>query len=431
MVGYFIQSFKVFFLVCIAFMSRPIRSKCCSYLTLNASRSTDRFVSKPPYRLTGNIAPPLYVLLSDPGGPTDTEPGEFGPTLIQTSDTPSTPTSMPRKRKREQAYFDSPSGSLVFSGFDKDGIPRRPKKLRKLRFDPSFTPEGGKSGREVVQGAGLDWLRDPHDAFKDDGNFSDEDGQHRGAGTLRGYLTTVRSPDTPDRPLTNERPSARYRRLSADEHLSKSTPVSSPATSIDKQEKMLSVRTIDFTNLPPPTRRWRFPEADGTKTGDTGMILTVVKPTEHKVKTPKKISFADHARVCVYTVSPQQSDPKDSVGIGPARRALSEEVEDKSKVDDKIWMSRDEVKGSDNSTAEAINNLAPRTDSPQISDDPPRLLDGDQSENDTLALTMEEVQAMRHRLLESAEKNGIDNGQLAALFELGKTFRGVTFHHVW
>ena len=40
---------------------------------------------------------------------------------------------------------------------------------------------------------------------------------------------------------------------------------------------------------------------------------------------------------------------------------------------------------------------------------------------------------MRRRLLESAAKNGADdgNGQLAALFELGKTFRGGAFRHVW
>ena len=63
-------------------------------------------------------------------------------------------------------------------------------------------------------------------------------------------------------------------------------------------KKKLPVHTIDFTNLPPSTRRWHFPEADGTKSGDKGAILSVVKPTERdNVKKPKKISFANHARV--------------------------------------------------------------------------------------------------------------------------------------
>ncbi|KAF8555857.1 hypothetical protein OG21DRAFT_1507221 [Imleria badia] len=393
--------------------------------------STDRFVPEPPYKLTSNHAPPIYVPLSDPGGPTDSEFGEFGPSLVQTSDTPSTPTSMPRKRKREQAYFDSPSGSLVFSGFDKDGMPRRPRKLRKLRFDPSFSPEGGRSRRETVQGSGLVWPRDHHDALRGDGKFSGEHGQDGEAGPLRGYMTTVRSPATPDKPLANEGPATTYpyRRPSADECLSKSTHVTSPAISIDKQKKMPPVRTIHFTNLPPPTSRWGFAEVE--KSRDTGMILSVVKPTDPKVKTPKKISFANHAQVCVYMVSPQRSGFKDGVGVGPARPSLNEGFKDGPKVNDKTWISRNEVKGSDDSIAEATNDLAPRTDSSQISNDPLPLLDGDQSENDTLALTMEEVRGTRRRLLELAAKNGVDNGQLATLFELGKTFRGVAFHHVW
>ena len=346
---------------------------------------------------------------------------------------------MPRKRKREQAYFDSPTGSLVFSGFDKDGMPRRPRKLRKLRFDPSFSPVGGRGGRlgrEAMRGSGLDWLRDHHD----DNESNEEHGQTGGGSALCGprYMTEVQSPDTPEKPLAYEGPSATYRRLPVDEYLSKPTHVSLPAISVDKQQKMKMppVRTIDFTNLPPSTRRWRFPEADGTKSGDKATILSVVKPTEHdKVKTPKKISFANHARVCVYMVSPRRPDANGGAGAGPARQCLSERFEDGPEVDGKTRMSSDEVRSSDDSdsTAGGIKDLAPQTGSPKINDDPTRLLEGNRFENDTLTLTMEEVQAMRRHLLESSAKNSADDGnsQLATLFELGKTFRGVAFRHVW
>jgi hypothetical protein len=393
--------------------------------------STDRFVPESPYKLTSNFAPPIYVPLSEAGGPTDTESGESGPTPVQTSDTPSTPTSIPRKRKREQAYFDSPSGSLVFSGFDKDGIPRRPRKQRKLRFDPSFSPVGGRLGREAMPGMDLDWLRDHHDASKDDDEFSEEHGQE--AGAHPSHVTTVQSSVTPEKPLGYEGPSEIYRGLPVDSHLSKPTHVASPVISINKQQKLPPVRTIDFTNLPPPTRRWRFPEADGTKSGDKGTIPSVVKPTEHKVKTPKKISFANHARVCVYMVSPRRADDNDGACAGPTRQCLSKGFGDGPEVGGKTRVSSDEIKGSDDSTTEEIKGLPPRNDFSKVNDDPIRLLDGIQFENDTLTMTMEEVQATRRRLLESAAKNGVDNGngQLATLFELGKTFRGVAFRHVW
>lgn len=286
-----------------------------------------------------------------------------------------------------------------------------------------------------MPGTGLDWLRDHHDASKDDDEFGEEHGQDAGAGALRGpgYMTTVQSPNTPEKPLRYEGPSAIYRRLPGYDHLSKPTRITLPATSIDRQQKMPPVRTIDFTNLPPPTRRWRFPEADGTKSGEKGTVLSIVKPTEHKVKTPKKISFANHARVCVYMVSPRRPDDKDGAGAGPTRQCSSEGFNDGQEVDIKTRMSSDEIKDSDDLSTEEIKDLAPRTDSPKINDNPTRLLDGNQFESDTLTLTMEEVQARRCRLLESAAKNGIDNGngQLATLFELGKTFRGVAFRHVW
>lgn len=390
---------------------------------------TDRFVPEPPYKLTTNFVPPLYVPLSEPGEPTDIGSSEFGPTPVQTSDTPSTPTSIPRKRNREQAYFDSPSGFLVFSGFDKDGMPRRPRKLRKLRFDPSFSPEGGRPGREAVRAGGSDWPRDHDDASKDE--FSEESSQDKEVDALRGssHTTTVRSFDTPEKPFAYEGPSASYCLLSVDERLSKSTRVSSPAISTDKQGELPPVRTIDFTNLSPPARRWRFPRADNTKSGGKCTILSVVKSTEHKVKTPKKISFADHARVCVYMVSPQREDIKEVATTRPARQYQSEEFEDEPELEGKTRLS-DKVVDSDDSTAEAIKDLASQTDSTKTSDGPTRVLDRKHFEDDTLTLTMEEVRAMRHRL-ESAAKNGVATGQLANLFELGKTFQGMSFRHVW
>ncbi|KAI6023783.1 hypothetical protein BKA83DRAFT_3481764 [Pisolithus microcarpus] len=98
------------------------------------------FVPGPPYRVTRVLADSetrLQVREARPDQTTDDSN-----TLIQL-DTPSTPPpSVPGyKRKRESAYFDSPSGCYILSEFDKDGIPRRPRKLRKLRFEPSFTPK--------------------------------------------------------------------------------------------------------------------------------------------------------------------------------------------------------------------------------------------------------------------------------------------------
>ena len=158
---------------------------------------------------------------------------------------------------------------------------------------------------------------------------------------------------------------------------------------------MPPVRTINFTNLlAPSTRRWHFPEADGTKSGDKSTILLVVKPTEcDKVKTPKKINFANHARVYVYMVSPRRPDANDGAGTGPARQRASERFEDGPEVDGKIRMSSDIVKGSDDSdsTVEEINDLGSRTGSPKMNDDPTRLLEGSRFENDTLTPTMEEV----------------------------------------
>lgn len=52
---------------------------------------------------------------------------------------------MLRKRKREPSYFDSPTRSFVFSEFDKDGVPQRPRKQRRLRLSPSFNPEREKA----------------------------------------------------------------------------------------------------------------------------------------------------------------------------------------------------------------------------------------------------------------------------------------------
>ena len=427
-VGHFMQSshvVQVFFPLSLFFLW-TIRSRYIPNFEI--PHLTDRFVPGPPYKLT-SIVPSMYVPLSESGGSTDTELGEYGPTPVRISDTPSTPTSMRRKRKREQAYYDSPSASFVSSGFDKDGMPRRPRKQRKLRFSPSFSPtEGGRSGKETKKGSGLDWLRDPHDTSGDDDEFSGEHSQHTVAGTLRGpnHMTTVRSPDTPDKGAPGT-----YGRLSVDEHLSTPTRVSLPVISIDLQRKTPPIRTIDFTNLPPPTRRWHFPQADATNSKDTGMILSVVKPTDYKVKTPKKISFANRAQVCVYMVSPRRTDGQDGADAGPARQCLHEGFEGGLKVNSKTPISSDEVEGSDDSTTEAIKSLAPQTTTPRVDGDPARLLGGDQFENDTLTLTMEDVQAMRRGLLESAAKNDIDDGQLATLFELGKTFRGMTFRHVW
>ena len=388
--------------------------------------ATDRFIPGLPYKLTTD-ASGVYAPLSEPYSPIDSESGEHGPVLVQISDTPSTPTSMPRKRKREQAYFDSPSGSLVFSGFDKDGLPRRPRKLRKLRFDPSFSPEGGRSGKEAMRRAGLYWLGDHHHDSRSDDEFSEGHGQRGEARVLSlGHTTPVRAPDTPDTPVV-------YGGLT--DILLEPAPLSSPVVSTDLQKKAPPVRTIDFTNLPQPTRRWRFPDGAGaTRSRRTDMLLSITKDTDHKVKTPKKISFADHARICVYTVSPRQSDAPDGTGAGLAQQRLGEESEDGPGVNDETRKSNDQVEVQNHSgAAEATNDLVPQTCSLGIDNGSSRRVQvgGDQFKHDTLTLTVEDVEAVRQRLLGSAATHGVDDGQLAAMFELGKTFRGVAFRHVW
>ena len=139
----------------------------------------------------------------------------------------------------------------------------------------------------------------------DNDESNEEHGQNRACSALHGprYMTKVQSPDAPEKPLAYEGPSATYHCLPVDKYISLETKPSP-----HKQEKMKipPIRVIDFTNLPPSTRHWHFPEADGTKSGDKGTILLVVEPTKHdKVKTPKKISLANHARVHVYMVSPR------------------------------------------------------------------------------------------------------------------------------
>ncbi|KAG9313225.1 hypothetical protein JVU11DRAFT_6685 [Chiua virens] len=388
----------------------------------------DRFVPAPPYKLTDN-PPQIYVPLSDVTGLIETESSESGHAAIQPSDTPSTPASMPRKRKREQVYFDSPSGSLIFSGFDKDGMPRRPRKLRKLRFDPSFSPGEGR-GWKSKEETRFDGFGDHLDTLDDVSGTSVNVGRGGTAGALLSPSdgVGVRSPETTDKLLTCVESSEPYRCRSVDEDLSKPTHTSSPAASVDVQNRMPPVRAIDFTNLPPRARRGRFSAADGTTSAEMRALLAIMRPSEHKTRTPKKISFANHARVRVYTVSPQRSDTKDGASAGPSRGCSGDEFEDGPEVNEKISSSVVKVEGDD-SIMEAITNLAPQIDFLRSDDDTfPGI---DQLQNDTLTLTMDEVQKIRHHLLESSANNGVDDGRLVTLFKLGKTFRGMTFRHVW
>ena len=183
----------------------------------------------------------------------------------------------------------------------------------------------GISGKGAMRTTGLDWLRDYHDASRDNDEFSEEHGLHRGAGVLCGtgtsHMATVRAPDTPDKPLTDEGLTGPYRRFSVHDHLLEPNHVSSPAISTDIQEKIPPACTIDFTNLPPPTRRWRFPDG----------------PTSRR------------------------PDAKDDTGTGPARQCLGEDSEDVLEVNGKSRMSSDNVKGYADSTAEAMKDLVPQT----------------------------------------------------------------------
>ncbi|KAL4072879.1 hypothetical protein V8B97DRAFT_270552 [Scleroderma yunnanense] len=78
------------------------------------------------------------------------QPNESSHSSLVQPATPSTPLNTLQKRKREPCYFDSPSRSLVFSEFDKDGLPRRPRKQRRLRFIRSFTPIHDKENMSLT-----------------------------------------------------------------------------------------------------------------------------------------------------------------------------------------------------------------------------------------------------------------------------------------
>ena len=380
--------------------------------------STDKFIPEFPYKLNTN-ASGIHFPLSERDNYVGAESGEHGPISVQTSDTPSTPTSIPRKRGREQTYFDSPSGSFVFSEFDKDGLPRRPRKIRKLRLDPLFSPDNEKPGSEMVQLPILDWFEDHQDSQLGKGH-----GQHVNACLLSAsHMTTIRMPDTPDKPVTCKQPTVPHQYFPACEHLQDPTHLSPPATSANTREKIAiaPIRTVNFTNPPPPTR-WRFLEAGKTtKARGTGTLSSIARPTENEVKTPKKISFADHAQVCVYPVSPQ---PPDCTSLGSAQQLL--EPNDETRVSGK------KVKSYAEPTAMTKDPVPQPCSLPEMEDENfTGHLGGDQPENDTLKLTMEDVRAIRCHLLESATANGVDDGQLATMFELGKTFRGMAFRHVW
>ncbi|KIK91022.1 hypothetical protein PAXRUDRAFT_652178 [Paxillus rubicundulus Ve08.2h10] len=436
----------------------------------------DSFVPGPPYKLPRGVSPPL-VLSPEPDKSYLPAHGSEEPPTIQASDPPSTPPNVLQKRKRERTYFDSPTGSLIFSEFDRDGNPRRPRKQRRLRFDPSFSPEGGKSANVAKRVSGLE-LPEASDPFVGDNsvrwrhssdldvlarganvaelptkpdNISPEGGKSANGAKVSGYellefrdvhdplvndigggwrcsselardANVAQSPTKPN-DLAHNRLSAGSQLSSTNEphtepHPALSGPVHNSLTQIPDtrpEEKSAPVRTIDFTNLPPTTRRFRFPGAN-TKPREPCMTISTVKSSS-KIKAPRQITFAQHAQVRTYQVLP----PDTGEDIKPVRQ--SEEGGTRSS-DDPLGDPR---------RAERVD-LPPRFNSSEIerADIHAIALPSAKRHIDTITLDIQQVQTIRKGFLDvSSGSNGAEDSQSSVLFELGKTYRGKEFRHVW
>ncbi|KIJ65460.1 hypothetical protein HYDPIDRAFT_167150 [Hydnomerulius pinastri MD-312] len=326
------------------------------------------------------------------------------------SDPPSTPPNAPRKRKREQAYFDSPSGSLVFSGFDKDGVPRRPKKQRMLRFDPSFTPEGTKPNKKA-KGATRSSLPDNHDPFGDDGTKT---GNILVQNVFVSDSITAEAPPESKEPIPNH--STTNQPSSTNGAHTKSLTFDSdfPSQALGPQpEKREIVRTIDFTNLPPSTKQI---SGVAIKSRGPGMTTSIFKK-ERKVKTLRKITFAEHALVRLYEVP------------------IVEDNIEATQHSDVLCTESDTTQSSNDGSGSAQVRLEdPTTIShlPLAVEPPDIATIASLSVSGTVTLDFQQVQATRERLLSVLDgKSGFGGGQLATLFELGKRFKGMEFRHVW
>ncbi|KAI6023331.1 hypothetical protein EDC04DRAFT_3143514 [Pisolithus marmoratus] len=383
-------------------------------------------------------------------------------TLIQLH-TPSTPPpSIPgHKRKRESAYFDSPSGCYVFSEFDKDGIPRRPRKLRKLRFEPSFTPNHDKLN-STPQLICHHHPSDDFNPFITIGNTSAKNQQlddHAVASVAVGPPRVSNSADQ----VSSFQAVQAHEASAAPDH---------SCFSVNRihriSPKPKPVRTIDFTRLPTARRRSRFPGFDlrsgnlnrplsinklSDKIGATSDIAVVNSNTSNTAfsnvkqtngdKPARKITFASHALVRLYrnrsdTDGSQESNPKPQGGTTPDTNTTSDQqrsdnVEDRREtpevpVNENLTEPLGEAtnprpKECSDNAAPAKNGTQPKISNPfaSTSEDCFR----------ALALDVQQVLDFRKGLKRRRPECELPSGKLAMLFQTGESYRGMEFRHKW
>ncbi|KAI6112912.1 hypothetical protein F5141DRAFT_1273025 [Pisolithus sp. B1] len=418
------------------------------------------FVPGTPYRVTHVLADSetrLQVREARPDQNTDDSN-----TLIQL-DTPSTPPPSVSgyKRKRESAYFDSPSGCYILSEFDKDGIPRRPRKLRKLRFEPSFTPKCDRLNN-TPQLICHHHPSDDFNPFVTDANASAKDRQaddRTVANVAAGRPPLLNSADQ-----ISTSKAGSHETSAAPDHL---------YLSVDRTHcispKQKPVRTIDFTRLPTAPRRSRFPGFDG-RSGNPGQLLSINKLSD-KIgatsnnavmnsnacdtafsnarqtsddKSARKITFASHAVVRVYrngsdTDGSQESNPKPPADITPntdtgfTDQVRSGDVDGlREAAEPPLSVSGNCTEPSGEATIEPcpkecsdITALAANGTQPKMSN----LLSGTTS--GVLALDVQQVLDFRKSLKSQRPECELPSGQLAMLFEMGRSYRGMEFRREW
>ncbi|KAI6130237.1 hypothetical protein EDD17DRAFT_1755009 [Pisolithus thermaeus] len=416
------------------------------------------FVPGPPYRVAHVLADSetrLQITEAPPDQTTDDSN-----TLIQL-DTPSTPPPSVSgyKRKREPAYFDSPSGCYILSEFDKDGVPRRPRKLRKLRFEPSFTPKYDRLNN-TPQLICHHHPSDDFNPFVTDVNASAKDRQaddRTVANVAAGRPPLLNSADQ-----TSTSKAGGHETSAAPDHLS---------FSVDRihciSPKQKPVRTIDFTRLPTAPRRSRFPGFDG-RSDNPGQLLSINKLSDkigatsndavinsnasdaafsnarqmNDDKSARKITFASHALVRVYRDGSDSDGPQESNPKPPADTTLDANAgstdQQRSGVDDRREAAEPPLSVSENCTEPSgeatkpcpkecsdITALAANGTQPKMSN----LLSGTKSE--VLALDVQQVLDFRKCLKSQRPECELPSGQLAMLFELGRGYRGMEFRREW
>ncbi|KIK23590.1 hypothetical protein PISMIDRAFT_23361 [Pisolithus microcarpus 441] len=297
----------------VALTSRSVTDGSCIVSTADSeSRWPKLFVPGPPYRVTRVLADSetrLQVREARPDQTTDDSN-----TLIQL-DTPSTPPpSVPGyKRKRESAYFDSPSGCYILSEFDKDGIPRRPRKLRKLRFEPSFTPKHDRLSNTPQ----LICHHHPSDDFNPFVTIANTSAKDQQTDDRTVANVTARPPtllNSADQISTFK--ARAHETSAAPDHL---------YFSVDRtyrvSPKQKPVRSIDFTRLPTAPRRSRLPGFDW-RSGKPYQLLSINKFSDKIGATSNNAVITSNASDTALSNAKQTNDDKSARKITFASHAL-------------------------------------------------------------------------------------------------------------